>query len=162
MPCNLKSLWSWKHLPKINSLDKIQPSSFEGLFLCEQSHSDIIKTAPHLTRTASHLTNVGRGVCPWSRGQRGGDLWKNTIRCVLPLKHICTVHNPPLPAHLLQQTSPLYQNLSDNWQQQNADNTQLSLYKLVIKGHFEVSCTSLELLSATLFPVKLGHGVKHK
>lgn len=44
------------------------------LFFFSRAHYDIINAALHLSRTTSHLTNVGRKVSQWSIGQSTRDL----------------------------------------------------------------------------------------
>lgn len=58
-------------------------------FFFTWAHYDIINTALHLSRTSSHLANVERKVCQWSRGHSTRDLWKYMICGVLPLKQFC-------------------------------------------------------------------------
>ncbi len=63
-------------------------STTARVFFLTWAHYDIISTVLHLSRTTSHLTNVGRKVCQWSRGQSARDLWKYMICGVLPLNHL--------------------------------------------------------------------------
>lgn len=67
----------------------------------------IINRALHLSRTASHLANVGGKVCQWSVGQSTKDLWKYIIGGVLPLKQLRSAFKTQSPAgHLRQTPSP--------------------------------------------------------
>lgn len=82
------------------------------LFFSTRARRDIINTAFHLSRTASHLANVRRKVCQWSIGQSTRDLWNASDPwCFYPWS---SVYKAQSPASHLWQTATSHHKVSDN------------------------------------------------